>query len=111
MMIFPRLIKMAIMAGVAAATVSATAEFSFNAAEHWPQGELNCAHGYKKFDPLLQKEKYYVGVHAPAGIDTAWREFNLTFETYLNRAVGDRFIPPIRFEMKPTVDPLRDWVS
>ena len=66
--------------------------------DHWPQGELNCAHGYRWFDPLLQKKTYYVGVHAPAGIETAWREFNLTFEEYLDRTVGDRFIPPINFK-------------
>lgn len=77
----------------------------------WPAGELNCAHGYREFDALHQKEVYYVGVHAPAGIDTAWREFNLTFEEYLDRTVGDRWVPPIRFKMKPTVDPLRDWVD
>jgi hypothetical protein len=80
------------------------------ASEQWPQGELNCWHGYRRFDPLLQKRQYTVGVHAPVGLETAWREFNLTFEEYLDRTVGDRFIPPIRFRMKPTVDPLRDWV-
>ena len=80
-------------------------------ARQWPAGELNCPHGYRDFDPLLQKKVYYVGVHAPAGIDTAWREFNLTFEEYLDRTVGDRWNPPITFKMKPTIDPLRDWVD
>jgi hypothetical protein len=42
----------------------------------------------------------YIGVHAPAGIETAWRQFNLMFETYLNEAVSRRFVPPIEFKMK-----------
>lgn len=79
--------------------------------QQWPAGALNCPHGLRDFDPLTQKRVYHVGVHAPAGIDTAWREFNLTFEEYLDRTVGDRWVPPIRFKMKPTVDPLKDWVD
>lgn len=79
--------------------------------EHWPPLELECYMAKRDFDPLTQKRVYTVGVHAPAGIETAWREFNLTFEEYLNRAVGDRWDPPIQFQMKPTIDPLRDWVD
>ena len=79
--------------------------------KQWPAGGLNCYFGLRDFDPLLHKKVYTVGVHAPAGIDTAWQEFNLTFQEYLDRTVGDRFVPPIRFQMKPSVDPLRDWVD
>jgi hypothetical protein len=86
-------------------------DYSHLLEDHWPQGKLNCAHGFRKFDPLLQKRTYYVGVHAPSGLDVARKEFNLTFEEYLDRSVGDRFIPPINFKMKPSVDPLLDWVS
>jgi len=92
-------------------SIFSSVEAAVNAAEHWPQGKLNCWQGFRRFDPLLQKPVYNIGVHAPSGIETAYREFNLTFEEYLDRVVGDRFIPPIRFQMKPTVDPLRDWVS
>jgi hypothetical protein len=80
-------------------------------AEHWPAGKLNCAHGMRRFDPLTQKRTYYVGVHATAGVETAWREFNLTFEEYLTRTVGQRWEPPLTFKMKVTSDPLRDWVD
>jgi hypothetical protein len=52
-----------------------------------------------------------VGVHAPAGIQTAWREFNLTFDAYLNEAVGKRWDPPIAFKMVVTDDPLVDWID
>ncbi|CAB9524010.1 activated protein kinase catalytic subunit alpha-1 [Seminavis robusta] len=79
--------------------------------DHWPQGQLNCAHGFRQFDPLTQKKIYRVGVHAPNGLETARKEFNLTFETYLTHAVGRRWIPPIEFKMVPTMDPLRDWVD
>lgn len=83
----------------------------FDPAAQWPYGELNCAHGYRRFDPLTQKRVYTVGVHAPSGIEVAWREFNLTFETYLDETVGKRWKPPLHFKMLPTVDPLKDWVD
>eukprot|EP00980_Cylindrotheca_fusiformis_P006580 scaffold1387_cov103-Cylindrotheca_fusiformis.AAC.2 len=79
--------------------------------EQWPEGELNCTQGYRDFNKLTQKKTYYVGVHAPSGIETAFREFNLTFETYLNEAVGKRWDPPIEFKMTASNDPLRDWID
>mmetsp|Transcript_15045 Transcript_15045/g.34239 ORF Transcript_15045/g.34239 Transcript_15045/m.34239 type:complete len:1000 (-) Transcript_15045:932-3931(-) len=79
--------------------------------DHFPQGELDCSMGKRQFDPLLQKETYYVGVHAPAGVETAWREYNLTFQEYLDQSVGERFDPPINFKMKVSADPLLDWVD
>lgn len=79
--------------------------------EHWPLGELNCAKGIRQFSPARQKETYYVGVYAPSGVDTAFREFNLTFETYLNEAVGKRFDPNIQFKMKASENPLLDWLD
>jgi hypothetical protein len=84
---------------------------NWTAEEQWPAGELNCAHGLREFNPLTQKRVYHIGVHAPAGIDTAWREFNLTFEAYLNAAVGERWNPPIEFKMKATESPLVDWID
>ena len=83
----------------------------WSAAEQWPPGELNCAHGFRKFDPLTQKRIYNIGVHAPDGPDVALNEFNLTFEAYLSHAVGKRWNPPIEFKMTPSTDPLRDWVD
>ena len=84
---------------------------NWTAEEQWPHGELNCWHGFRDFDPLTQKRVYNVGVHAPAGIETAWREYNLTFTNYLNEVVGKRFKPHIEFKMYPTQDPLRDWID
>ena len=84
---------------------------NWSAAEQWPAGKLNCPHGFRDFEPLTQKRVYNVGVYAPAGLEVARNEFNLTFETYLSHAVGKRWIPPIEFKMIPTTDPLRDWVD
>lgn len=70
-----------------------------------------CAHSVKEFDELTQKKTYFVGVHAPAGVETAWRMYNLTFESYLNEAVGKRFSPPIEFRMKTSDNPLEDWID
>ena len=78
---------------------------------YWPAGELNCAEGIQEFKPLTQKSVYHVGVHASSGVEEAWRQFNMTFVTYLNEAVGKRFNPPITFEMSVSDHPLRDWVD
>jgi ABC-type phosphate/phosphonate transport system substrate-binding protein len=82
-----------------------------NAGELWPEGELNCVQGLRQYNPITQKKVYNVGVHATAGIETAKREFNLTFQEYLNEAVGKRWNPPIEFNMKITDDSMRDWLD
>jgi hypothetical protein len=84
---------------------------NWTAEEQWPGGELNCVQGIREFDEVTQKRTYYVGVHAPAGVKTAYSEFNMTFEVYLNEAVGKRWDPPIEFKMKASENPLRDWLD
>lgn len=84
---------------------------SAEADKHWPEGELNCAQGFREFDQLTQKETYFVGVHAENGIQKAFQEYNMTFETYLNEAVGKRWDPPIEFVMKVSDHPLKDWID
>ena len=106
-----KLILLQILLGLVAGHDNHDAWVNWTADDHWPAGELDCWHGIREFDPLTQQRVYRVGVHAPAGIDTAWREYNLTFTTYLNAAVGQRFKPPIEFTMHPTDNPLRDWVD
>ena len=78
--------------------------------EQWPAGELNCTSATHSLQDR-QKQTYIVGVHAPSGVESAWREFNLTFVTYLNEVVGKRWDPPIEFKMAVTEDPLRDWID
>jgi len=81
------------------------------AEDHWPAGELNCVQGLRDFNPLTQKKKYIVGVHAPGGEDNDRADFNLTFVEYLNEAVGKKWQPPIEFEMTTSEDPLTDWID
>ncbi|CAJ1941384.1 unnamed protein product [Cylindrotheca closterium] len=83
----------------------------WTADKHWAVGDINCTHGLREFNRHTQKQVYTVGVHAPAGIDKAWNEFNMTFETYLTEVVGKRFDPPIEFQMKPSEWPLLDWID
>jgi hypothetical protein len=84
---------------------------NWTAEEQWPDGELNCVQGLHEFDKVTQKRTYYVGVHATTGVETAYSAFNMTFEVYLNEAVGKRWDPPIEFKMKATDNPLRDWLD
>lgn len=44
---------------------------------------------------------YRVGVLAIRGAEAAWNEFNTTFGEYLTATAGQRFDPPLQFEMKP----------
>jgi serine/threonine protein kinase/ABC-type phosphate/phosphonate transport system substrate-binding protein len=53
------------------------------------------------FDSKVHKEVYTVGVLAIRGFEAAFAEFNATFNTYLTESAGQRFDPPIRFELKP----------
>lgn len=78
--------------------------------KQWPMMTERCVHGVNEFNPLTQKRVYTVGVMAPAGVETAWREHNITFTKYLNAVVGPRFDPPISFEMEVTTRPINDWV-
>jgi hypothetical protein len=84
---------------------------NWTAEEQWPAGELNCVQGLHAIDEVTQKSTYYVGVHADTGLERAYSEFNLTFEGYLNEAVGKIWDPPIEFKMKASDDPLRDWLD
>eukprot|EP00980_Cylindrotheca_fusiformis_P014237 scaffold3757_cov96-Cylindrotheca_fusiformis.AAC.1 len=84
---------------------------NWTAEQQWTAGGLNCTYGFQEFNKHVQKQVYNIGVHAPSGIEKAWDQFNLTFETYLNEAVGKRFDPPIEFKMKPTEYPLLSWID
>jgi serine/threonine protein kinase/ABC-type phosphate/phosphonate transport system substrate-binding protein len=53
------------------------------------------------FDASRHKEVYTVGVLAIRGFEAAFKEFNGTFNDYLSATAGQRFDPPIRFELKP----------
>lgn len=53
------------------------------------------------FDASRHKSVYKVGVLAIRGEESAYKEFNKTFSDYLTETAGQRFDPPIAFEMVP----------
>ena len=53
------------------------------------------------FEPNRHREVYTVGVLAIRGNEAAYDEFNSTFSDYLTATAGQRFDPPVRFQMKP----------
>ena len=72
---------------------------------------MNCEQGLREFDPITQKRKYIVGIYATDGVETAYQQYNLTFQDYLNEVVGKRFEPTIEFSLTATNRPLRDWLD
>eukprot|EP00980_Cylindrotheca_fusiformis_P023391 scaffold10429_cov126-Cylindrotheca_fusiformis.AAC.22 len=105
------ILSLALMGVVSGYNTESFQSTNWTVEEQWPAGSLNCAQGFQKYDPLTQKRVYNVGVHAPSGSETAVKELNLTFETYLNEAVGRRWDPPIEFKMTATEDPLHAWID
>jgi len=65
------------------------------------QGQLDCVSDKRAFDPRVHDEVYHIAVHAIRGFDFAYQEYNKTFSEYLTATAGQRFDPPIRFEMVP----------
>lgn len=61
----------------------------------------NCNAVKKTLDPKRHKSTYTVGVLAIRGFEAAYQEFNKTFSDYLTVTAGQRFDPPVAFEMKP----------
>lgn len=65
------------------------------------QGKIDCIAKKRKFDPMIHDEVYHIAVHAIRGFEAAYKEYNKTYAEYLTATAGQRFDPPIRFEMKP----------
>mgnify|MGYP005847609343 CR=1 FL=1 len=63
--------------------------------------KLTCTSGLREFYPLLMKKTYKIAVHANTGLDAVGREYRKVFEDYLTATAGQRFEPPIKFEMVP----------
>jgi len=53
------------------------------------------------YDASRHKSVYKVGVLAIRGKESAYKEFNKTFSDFLSETAGQRFDPPIAFEMVP----------
>lgn len=63
--------------------------------------DSQCAQLVHNFNGLLHKPVYKVGVFSSEGDDLAFQYYNVTFSQYLTATAGQRFDPPIRFEMVP----------
>lgn len=63
--------------------------------------DTDCLAGLHTFNPLSQKPVYRVGVHAIRGEEAAFAEYNKVFSDYLTATAGQRFDPPLQFEMVP----------
>ena len=62
---------------------------------------MDCSSDKRQFNPRVHKQKYRVAVHATRGFDTAYNEYDKIFTDYLTATAGQRFEPPISFEMVP----------
>lgn len=61
-----------------------------------------CLHDRKTpYDETRHQRVYKIGVLAIRGFDAAYEEFNRTFVDYLTATAGQRFDPPLAFELKP----------
>jgi ABC-type phosphate/phosphonate transport system substrate-binding protein len=60
---------------------------------------LDCSADKVEFNPLVHKQKYRVGVYANNGAEAVFQQYNLTFAEYLTATAGQRFDPPIEFEL------------
>lgn len=67
------------------------------------QDANNCTQVIHRFDPLIHKRKYVVGVFNSEGVDLAFRQYNTTFAQYLTATAGQKFNPPIEFDMIPLI--------
>lgn len=61
-----------------------------------------CVGEKHEFNPFVHKKVYKVGVHAHRGMEAAMWESNMIFSEYLTMTAGQRFDPPIRFEIIPS---------
>lgn len=60
-----------------------------------------CIKYTRKFDPLLHKPRYVVGIYSSEGEAEVFRLYNTTFAQYLTATAGRRFNPPIQFDIVP----------
>lgn len=64
------------------------------------------------FDPNRHKQTYRIAIQHFRGAEYALKDYNLTFQQYLTATAGQRFDPPIEFELVPvTFNELFDKVE
>lgn len=60
-----------------------------------------CSPRRHPFDRFKHQPVYHVGVHSVHSYEATFQEYNVTFSEYLTATAGQRFDPPIRFDMVP----------
>lgn len=63
------------------------------------QDESNCTEVIHRFNPLIHKPKYIVGVFNRGEEESTFRSYNTTFAQYLTATAGRKFDPPIEFSI------------
>lgn len=53
------------------------------------------------FDPFIHKHNYTIAVHATRGLESAFNEVEKVFSQFLSATAGQRFDPPIQFNVVP----------
>jgi hypothetical protein len=62
----------------------------------------SCGVNKIKRDAYSHKDKYLVGVHDTHGLNNTMHEYNLIFGEYLTATAGQKFDPPVTFEVVPS---------
>ena len=60
-----------------------------------------CGTGTQQLDDYIRKEKYVIGIHAEQDKDSVVYNNELIFQEYLTATAGQKFDPPITFEVIP----------
>lgn len=92
---------------LAIAALSATLVNSDESAYGDLSSKMDCTSSILPFDPLQHKTTYKVAVHAVRGLNAARNANIKIYEDYLTATAGQRFDPPIKFEMEAVTS----WVS
>ena len=93
--------------GIACSTVEklisrqSFARFPFSDTYDVVQDANGCTTKIHKFNPLIHKSSYNVGIYSAEGAAEVFRMYNQTFSQYLTATAGRRFDPPIHFEIVP----------
>ncbi len=62
---------------------------------------LSCGTSKQRLDDYIRKDKYVIGIHTEHDQETYIYNHELIFQEYLTATAGQKFDPPIKFELIP----------
>ena len=65
------------------------------------EADNGCITRIHNFDPLQHKARYRVGIYSSESDEVVYRMYNVTYAQYLTATAGQRFDPPIQFDIVP----------